>query len=81
MKTTKFLALLTAFLLVFSLAACGTSKDNKKSEIADLIATEPGTKDEAAELHKKLMERENAILSKTAPFGRKCFSLPIKARR
>ena len=63
MKTTKFLALLTAFLLVFSLAACGTSKDNKKSEIADLIATEPGTKDEAAELHKKLMERETTVIS------------------
>ncbi len=30
MKTTKILTVLTAFLLIFSLAACGTSKDNKK---------------------------------------------------
>lgn len=52
---------MTAFLLIFGLAACGTGKDssksngNKKAEIADLIAKEPGTKDEATELHQKLM--------------------------
>ena len=32
MKTTKILTVLTAFLLIFSLAACGTSKDNKKND-------------------------------------------------
>ena len=52
MKTTRILTVLTAFLLIVSLAACGTSKDNKKNdgnkkaEIAELMATEPGTKDE-----------------------------------
>ena len=51
MKPAKILTALTVFLLIFSLAACGTSKDNKKddgnkkSEIAALMATEPGTKD------------------------------------
>ena len=32
MKTTRLLAVLTAFLLIFSLAACGMSKDNKKDD-------------------------------------------------
>ena len=79
MKTTKFLTVLTAFLLIFSLAACGTGKDNgksngnKKSEIAALMAMEPGTKDEAAELHQKLMEQENAILSENSALWEKVF--------
>lgn len=32
MKTTRLLTVLTAFLLIFSLAACGTSKGNKKND-------------------------------------------------
>ena len=49
MKTTRILTVLTAFLLIFGLAACGTGKDNgksngnKKAEIASLMAKEPGT--------------------------------------
>ena len=79
MKTTKILTVLTVFLLIFSLAACGTSKDNKKNdgnkkaEIAELMATEPGTKDEATELHQKLMEQENAILSENSALWEKVF--------
>ena len=79
MKTTKILTVLTVFLLIFSLAACGTSKDNKKddgnkkAEIAALIAMEPGTKDEATALHQKLMEQENAILSKNSALWEKVF--------
>ena len=79
MKTTKILTLLTVFLLIFSLAACGTSKDNKKddgnkkAEIAALIAMEPGTKDEATALHQKLMEQENAILSENSALWEKVF--------
>lgn len=79
MKTTRILTVLTAFLLIFSLAACGTSKDNKKndgnkkSEIAALMAMEPGTKDEATELHQKLMEQENAILSENSALWEKVF--------
>ena len=62
MKTKRILTLLTAALLVLSLAACGTGKDSKKddsgkkAEIAALLAAEPATADEAAELHQKLME-------------------------
>ena len=79
MKTTRILTALTAFLLIFSLAACGTSKDNKKeagnkkAEIAALIAMEPGARDEAADLHKKLMAQENAILSENSTLWEKVF--------
>ena len=85
MKTAKILTALTVFLLIFSLAACGTSKDskkddgNKKSEIAALMATEPGTKDEATALHQKLMEQENAILSQNSALWEKVFLSANKA--
>lgn len=77
MKTKRILTLLTAALLVLSLAACGTGKDSKKddsgkkTEIAALIAAEPATADEAAELHQKLMEQENAILSQNSALWEK----------
>lgn len=79
MKTKRFLTLLTAALLVLSLAACGTGKDSKKddsgkkTEIAALLAAEPATADEAAELHQKLMEQENAILSQNSALWEKVF--------
>lgn len=79
MKTKKILTLLTATLLVLSLAACGTGKDSKKddsgkkAEIAALMAAEPATADEAAELHQKLMEQENAILSQNSALWEKVF--------
>ena len=79
MKTKRILTLLTAALLVLSLAACGTGKeskkddDGKKAEIAALIAAEPATADEAAELHQKLMEQENAILSQNSALWEKVF--------
>lgn len=79
MKTKRILTLLTAALLVLSLAACGTGKDSKKddggkkAEIAALIAAEPATADEAVELHQKLMEQENAILSQNSALWEKVF--------
>ena len=79
MKTTRLLTVLTAFLLVFSLAACGTSKGNKKNdgnkkaELAALMAMEPSTMDEATALHQKLMEQENAILSENSALWEKVF--------
>ena len=79
MKTKKFLSLLTALLLILSLAACGTNKEKKntggikKAEITALMATDPGTKDEATELHQKLMEQENAILSQNSALWEKVF--------
>ena len=79
MKTKRILTLLTAALLVLSLAACGTGKDSKKddsgkkTDIAALIAAEPATADEAVELHQKLMEQENAILSQNSALWEKVF--------
>lgn len=79
MKTKRILTLLTAALLVLSLAACGTGKDSKKddsgkkTEITALLAAEPTTADEAAELHQKLMEQENAILSQNSALWEKVF--------
>ena len=79
MKTKRILTLLTAALLVLSLAACGTGKESKKddggkkTDIAALIAAEPATADEAAELHQKLMEQENAILSQNSALWEKVF--------
>ena len=79
MKTKKILTLLIAALLVLSLAACGAGKESKKddsgkkAEIAALLAAEPATADEAAELHQKLMEQENAILSQNSALWEKVF--------
>lgn len=78
MKTKRILTALTALLLLFSLAACGTDKgggknDERKAEIAALIAKEPGTQKEAADLHRKLMEQENAILSENSALWEKVF--------
>lgn len=79
MKTKRILTLLTAALLVLSLAACGTGKESKKddggkkTDIAALIAAEPTTKDEAVELHQKLLEQENAILSQNSALWEKVF--------
>lgn len=79
MKTKRILTLLIAALLVLSLAACGTGKESKKddsgkkAEIAALLAAEPATADEAAALHQKLMEQENAILSQNSALWEKVF--------
>ena len=77
MKITKILTVLTLVMLIFSLAACGTTGGgkkndvNRKSEIAALIATEPKSMDEAAKLHQKLMAQENAILSENSALWEK----------
>ena len=79
MKAKKILTLLIAALLVLNLAACGTGKKSKKddggkkTDIAALIAAEPTTKDEAVELHQKLLEQENAILSQNSALWEKVF--------
>lgn len=80
MKTTKILTLLTALMMLLSFAACGTAKGNttnttanKKSETAMLTAVNPKTKDEAADLHQKLMAQENAILSENSKLWEKVF--------
>ena len=79
MKITKILTVLTLVMLIFSLAACGTTGDgkkndgNRKSEIAALIATEPKSMDEATKLHQQLMAQETAILSENSALWEKVF--------
>ena len=79
MKRTKLLTVLAALLLILGLTACGMSKDGKENEgsketgIASLLAADPKTKDEASELHQKLMQQETAILSENSSLWEKVF--------
>ena len=79
MKRTKILTVLAALLLILGLAACGMSKDgkenggSKETGIASLLAADPKTKDEASELHQKLMQQETAILSENSSLWEKVF--------
>lgn len=79
MKRTKMLTVLAALLLILGLAACGMSKDgkenggSKETGIASLLAADPKTKDEASELHQKLMQQETAILSENSSLWEKVF--------
>ena len=79
MKTTKILTVLTAVLLILGLAACGMTKDGKKKEgsknadVISLLAVNPETKDEASDLHQKLMACETKILSENNALWEKVF--------
>lgn len=75
-KTSKILAVIMALVLALGLAACSASKDGGKgvdSEIASLMATEPGSIDEATELYNKLMQKENDILTNNSQLWEKVF--------
>lgn len=79
MKTTKILTVLAAVLLILGLAACGMTKDGKKKEgsknadVISLLAVNPETKDEASDLHQKLMACETKILSENNALWEKVF--------
>ena len=76
MNMKKLIALGLAVLLALSLAACG-AKDGGKA--ADMNANdtemtgEPKNAEEALALHKKLLERENAILSENTDLWEKVY--------
>ena len=76
-KITKFVTLLLALALVFSLAACSSGKDKDKADgsadIATLIATEPSSADEASKLYQQLMQKENDILAANSDLWNKVF--------
>ena len=76
-KITKFVTLLLALAMVFSLAACSSGKDKDKADgsadIAALIATEPSSADEAAKLYQQLMQKENDILAANSELWNKVF--------
>lgn len=79
MKRTKIAALLMVPLLALSLAACSAPKDSNTgsmsgdSDIAALLATQSKNAEEAAELHQKLMQKENGILSDDSKLWEKVF--------
>lgn len=82
MKTTKLLTVLMILALIFSLSACGAADKNNDNdmgtEIAQLLAAEPENLEEAAELYKKLMQQENAILEENKELWEKVFKLADK---
>ena len=82
MKTTKLLTVLMILALIFSLSACGAADKNNDddmgTEIAQLLAAEPENLEEAAELYKKLMQQENAILTENKELWEKVFKLADK---
>ena len=76
MKFQKFTALLLAALLMLSLAACGTKDNGKKADMSSndsAMTGEAKNTEEALALHKKLLERENALLSENAELWEKVF--------
>ena len=76
MKFQKFTALLLAVLLVLSLAACGTKDNGKKADMSSndsAMTGEAKNAEEALALHKKLLERENALLSENSELWEKVF--------
>ncbi len=79
MKTTKILTVLAAVLLILGLAACSMTKDGKKkdesknADVISLLAVNPETKDEASDLHQKLMACETKILSENNALWEKVF--------
>lgn len=88
MKTTKILTALLLVALVLSLAACSKPQANggnmtteanmptegtKTDAVADLLAMEPTTAEEATALHTKLMDAETAILTENSALWEKVF--------
>ena len=79
MKLTKIAVVLVVSLLTFSLAACSAPKDSEatstsgNTDIATLLATQPKNAEEATELHQKLMQKENGILSSNSKLWEKVF--------
>ena len=75
MKLSKIVAMLVAA----GLAACSADKSaqssasDSNSDIAALVATEPGSADEAATLFAQLMQKENDILTSNSSLWEKVF--------
>ena len=84
MKLFKITPLIMALVLALCLAACSTSSGDANEpagsnpEIAELIAQEPSSSNEAAELYAKLMQKENEILSSDNALWEKVFNAANK---
>lgn len=82
MKTAKILSVLLLVVLMLSLAACGKTQanggnmpteGNTADAVADLLAMEAATAEEATALHTKLMDAETAILTENSALWEKVF--------
>ena len=65
--------------LMFSLVACSTTKNNDKSQsnntadISNLMESEPSNLDDATALYQKLMQKENEIFTSNSQLWEKVF--------
>ena len=76
MNMKRIFALAFAVLMVLALAACGTKNNDKMGDMSgnsSAMTGEPKTAEEALALHKELLERENAILSKNTELWENVF--------
>ena len=76
MNAKKILALLLGAMMLLALAACGAKDNDKQADMSgdsSAMTGEPKTAEEALALHKKLLERENALLSENAELWEKVF--------
>lgn len=79
MKKSKILTILMVLVLMVSLFACSTTKNNDKSksnntaDISSLMKSEPSDLEDATALYQKLMQKENEILSSNSQLWEKVF--------
>lgn len=76
MNVKKLAALLLAALMLLSLAACGAKDGDKMADMSgegSAMTGEPKNAEEAAAMHKTLMEQENAILSENTELWEKVY--------
>ena len=79
MKKSKILTILMVLVLMFSLVACSTAKNNDKSQsnntadISNLMESEPSDLDDATALYQKLMQKENDIFTSNSQLWEKVF--------
>ena len=76
MNVKKILALMLCAMMLLSLAACGAKGNDKQADMSgdsSAMTGEPKNAEKALALHKKLLERENAILSENTELWEKVF--------
>lgn len=84
MKKSKILTILMVLVLMFSLVACSTTKNNDKSQsnntadISNLMESEPSNLDDATALYQKLMQKKMKFFQVIHSFGKKCLCQQIR---
>ena len=76
MNRKRIFTLAFAVLMLLALAACGTKNNDKMGDMSgngSAMTGEPKNAEEALALHKKLLERENAILSENTELWEQVF--------